>query len=99
MNKTELITAVATKTGKSKKDVETVITSLIETIVETVSNEEKVHLVGFGTFASHYRKERKGCDPRTRERIVISAAKIPTFKFGKCFKDAVNKNLSDSVEE
>ena len=47
MNKTELITAVATKTGKSKKDVETVITSLIETIVETVSNEEKVHLVGF----------------------------------------------------
>lgn len=94
MNKSELISAVASKTGKTKKDIEAILVSVLDTIVETVSNEESVHLVGFGTFECRNRKERVGCDPRNGEHITIPAAKIPSFKCGKIFKDAVNKTSS-----
>lgn len=67
MNKTELIAAVAEKTGLSKKDADKAVNAVIDSIVETVANEEKVQIVGFGTFEVRNRSERKGRDPRTNE--------------------------------
>ena len=57
MNKTELISAVAEKTGMSKKDADSAVNSMIDTIIETVSNDEKVQIVGFGTFELRSRSE------------------------------------------
>jgi DNA-binding protein HU-beta len=91
MNKTELISAVAEKTGMSKKDADNAVNSLINTIIETVSKDEKVQIVGFGTFELRSRSERQGRDPRTNSPITIPASRVPAFKAGKAFKDATAK--------
>jgi DNA-binding protein HU-beta len=91
MNKTELINTVAEKAAVSKKDAENVVTAALDAIVSAVAEEEKVQLVGFGTFECRSRSARQGRDPRTNKTIEIPASKVPAFKAGKAFKDAVNK--------
>ena len=91
MTKTELVNQVASKAGLSKKDGEKAVSAVIDAITEALVNGEKIQLVGFGTFEVKSRGERKGRNPRTKEEIVIPAAKLPTFKAGKALKDAVSK--------
>ena len=91
MNKAELIAAVAEKTGMSKKDTETVIVAALNTITEALAEEEKVQLVGFGSFEVKKREARTGLNPKTLEKIEIPASKAPVFKAGKALKDAVAK--------
>ena len=91
MNKTELVALVAEKSGLTKKDAETAVTAVLDTVVEAVTNGEKVQIVGFGTFEQRQRNARTGCDPRTGNTIEIPASKVPAFKAAKAFKDAVNK--------
>ncbi|HBM99114.1 MAG TPA: integration host factor subunit alpha [Ruminococcus sp.] len=91
MKKTELIAAVAEKSGISKKDAEKAVTAVIDTIIETVAAGDKIQLTGFGTFEQRTRNARTGCDPRTGNKIEIPASKVPAFKAGKGFKDIVNK--------
>ncbi|MEE0930649.1 MAG: HU family DNA-binding protein [Acutalibacteraceae bacterium] len=91
MNRTELIAQVAEKSGLTKKDAEKAVAAILDTVVSAVVEGEKVQLVGFGTFEQRLRKERTGVDPRTKEKIAIPASKIPAFKPGRNFKDAVNK--------
>ena len=91
MNKAELIAAVAEKTGMSKKDTEAVIAATLNTITEALAEEEKVQLVGFGSFEVKKREARTGLNPKTLEKIEIPASKAPVFKAGKALKDAVAK--------
>ncbi len=91
MNKTELIAAVAEKAGISKKDADKAVSATIDAIMDAVAAGDKVQLVNFGTFEVRDRKERTGRNPRTKENIVIPASKLPVFKAGKQFKDAVSK--------
>ena len=91
MNKTELIAAVAEKAELSKKDAEAAITAMVEAITEALQKEEKVQLVGFGSFEVKKRSERMGRNPQTKEAIPIPASKAPVFKAGKALKDAVSK--------
>nr|WP_319488191.1 HU family DNA-binding protein [uncultured Caproiciproducens sp.] len=91
MNKTELIAAVAEKAGMPKKDADNAVNAMIDTIVKAVSEDEKVQIVGFGTFEVRSRSERQGRDPRTNSPITIPASKVPAFKAGKAFKDATAK--------
>ena len=90
MNKTELIVAVAEKTELDKKEAEKVVSAVFDTIVEKVAAGQDIRIVGFGTFECRERKERTGVNPRTKEQITIPASKIPAFKAGKAFKDAVD---------
>ena len=90
MNKTELIAAVAEKTGISKKDAEAAVKAVTDTIAAELVAGNKVQLVGFGTFEVSERPAREGRNPRTGETIKIAAAKNPKFKAGKALKDAVN---------
>ena len=89
MNKTELITAVAEKTGMSKKDADSAVNAVLDTIIEAVACEEKVQIVGFGTFEARKRAARTGINPQTKQQIKIAASTVPAFKAGKAFKDAV----------
>ena len=91
MNKAELIAAVAEKTGMSKKDTEVVIAATLNTITEALAEEEKVQLVGFGSFEVKKRAARTGRNPKTKETIEIPASKAPVFKAGKALKDTVAK--------
>ena len=91
MNKAELINAVAEKAGLSKKDTEAAITAAIAVITENLAQNEKIQLVGFGSFEVKARAERIGRNPKTKEQIKIPASKTPVFKAGKALKDAVAK--------
>ena len=89
MNKGELVDQVAAKAGVTKKQVDAVITATVETIMESVSEGDKVTLVGFGSFESRDRKAREGRNPKTGEKMEIPATKVPAFSAGKMFKEMV----------
>lgn len=91
MNKAELIAAVAEKTGMSKKDTDAVIAATLGTITEALAEDEKVQLVGFGSFEVKKRAARTGRNPKTKEVIEIAASQVPVFKAGKALKDAIVK--------
>lgn len=89
MNKTELVAAVAAKADITKKDADKAVTALIDVIIDEVKAGEKVQVVGFGTFEARERAARVGINPQTKQQITIAASKVPAFKAGKAFKDAV----------
>lgn len=89
MTKAELITAVSEKSGLMKKDSDKAVSAIVDVITETLTNGDKVSLVGFGTFEVKARAARQGINPRTKEPMPIPASKLPVFKAGKSLKDAV----------
>ncbi len=91
MNKAELVNAVATQTGLSKKDTEATLNSIVNVITDVLSKKEKVQLIGFGTFETRERAERMGRNPQTGIDIKIPASTVPVFKAGKALKNIVNQ--------
>ena len=91
MNKSDLIAAIAAKTGDTKKSAEASVNAFVEVVTNALKKGDKVQLVGFGSFEVRKRAARKGRNPQTGEEIKISASKSPVFKPGKAFKDLVNK--------
>ena len=91
LNKTELISVMAEKSGLTKKDSEKALNAFVEAVEEALARREKVQLVGFGTFEVRERSARKGRNPQTGEEIDIAAASVPAFKAGKALKDGINK--------
>ena len=83
--------AVAEKAEFSKKDAEKAVNAVLASIEEALARDEKVQLVGFGTFEVKNRAERIGRNPQTKEEIVIPASRVPAFKAGKALKEAVQK--------
>ena len=90
MNKTELVAAIAEKSGIAKKDAEKALAAFVDTVSGELKNGGKIQLVGFGTFEVRARAARTGKNPRTGEQIKIAASKNPVIKPGKALKDAVN---------
>ena len=90
MNKVELIAAVAEKSGLSKKDAEKAVSAVLDSVVEAVAKEDKVQLVGFGSFEVKDVPAKTGINPQTKEKVEIAACKKPVLKFGRSFKDLFN---------
>ncbi len=89
MNKAELVDAIAASASVTKKEADAVLSAMIEVVMETVANEDKVTLVGFGTFEARHRQAREGRNPSTGQPIKIPATTVPAFSAGKGFKDLV----------
>ena len=87
MNKTELIAAIAEKSNLTKTDSEAALNAMVDAISEALLKEDKVQLIGFGSFEVKHRAEKNGLNPRTKEKIVIPAAKVHCFKPGKALKE------------
>jgi DNA-binding protein HU-beta len=90
MNKTELIAAMAENSGLSKKDSEAALKAFVEAVSEALKKDDKVQIVGFGTFEVAKRAAREGRNPQTGKAMKIKASKSPKFKAGKALKDALN---------
>lgn len=91
MNKAELIDAMSKETNLTKKDVESVLNSFVNQVSNALSKNDRVQLVGFGTFETRKRAARTGHNPQSGEKIQIAAATVPAFKAGKALKEKVNK--------
>ena len=90
MNKTELVAAIAEKAELSKKDSEKALKAFVDVVTAELKKEEKIQLVGFGTFEVSKIAAREGRNPQTGKTMKIEACKAPRFKAGKSLKDAVN---------
>lgn len=90
MNKQELLSAMAERSGLTKKDSEAALSAFIATVEETLKGGDKIQLIGFGSFEVRDRAARTGKNPLTGEPMNIPAAKVPAFKAGRAFKDMVN---------
>ena len=82
MNKSELVDAIAQKSGLSKVDSKKALDATLDAIADELKSGGKVVLVGFGTFSVVERSARKGINPRTKETIDIPAKKVVKFKPG-----------------
>ena len=91
MTKAELVTAIAEKSGLTKKDSEKALAAFIDTVTDTLSKGESIQLVGFGTFEVRERAARTGINPRSKQKIEIASTQVPSFKAGRALKDAVSK--------
>ncbi len=91
MKKTELVAAVAAKTGLTKADAEKAVKAVFDVITDELADGNAVQLIGFGTFEVRERAAREGLNPATKEKITIAATKVPAFKAGKALKDVVAK--------
>ena len=89
MNKAELVEKVSNQTGLTRKTSREAIDAVISALTDCLGREEKVTLVGFGTFRVMERKARKGVNPQTRKTIQIPAKKVPKFRPGKGLREAV----------
>ena len=90
MNKNDLVSLVADRTGFSKGDAAKAVDGVLDSITQALQKGSEVRLVGFGTFMVTKRAASEGRNPRTGEPIKIAASKLPKFRAGKGLKDAVN---------
>ena len=90
MNKSELINHIATSAGLTKAQATAALQAFETSVIDTLANGGEVTLIGFGTFKVTDRAARTGRNPKTGEEIQIVASKVPTFKAGKAFKQALN---------
>ena len=90
MNRTQLVSAVAEKTGLKKKDAEAAVAAVFASIEESLVKEEKVQLFGFGTFNVERKEARQGRNPATGESITIPASKQVKFAPASTLKEKVN---------
>jgi DNA-binding protein HU-beta len=91
MNKAELVSAIAEKSGQSQSTVSDVLSAFEAVVTSTVAGGDKVQIPGFLSFEKSERAARTGRNPSTGEEMQIPAATVPKVKVGKSFKDAVGK--------
>ncbi len=89
MNKSELAAQISARCGLSKKDAETVLGAMCDVITQTLAQDGRVQLTGFGTFEVRSRAARTGRNPKTGEAVAIPATRSAAFKPGKALKEAV----------
>ena len=80
MNKTDLINEIAAKANLNKVQAKAALDATLESIAQELVNDDKVQLIGFGTFSMVEKPERTGINPRTKEKITIAARKVCKFK-------------------
>jgi len=90
MNKKELVDYISKSADLTTNQAEKALNGCLGTIAETLRNNNKVTLVGFGTFSTSKREARTGRNPQTGQSIKIPAKTVVKFKAGKAIGDEVN---------
>jgi integration host factor subunit beta len=90
MTKAELVERVAEKINLTKKQTEMIVNILFNSIIEALSQGDKVELRGFGSFRTRHRNPREGRNPKTGDAVHIPAKQVPFFKAGKELREMVD---------
>ncbi len=90
MTKVDIIESIYEKVGFSKKDVAKIIETIFDLIKESLQQEEKIKISGFGNFVVRKKRARRGRNPQTGGDIEISSRRILTFKPSQVLKAALN---------
>ena len=89
MTKQTLIETLSDRTKLSKRQIEDVLSTMVELVGSTIKKGEKVSITGFGTFDLGSRAARRGVNPQTGADIQIPAMPMPRFRAGKHLKEVV----------
>lgn len=95
MTKAELVDEVARTVQLTKKQAETIVNIVFDSIVDSLRAGEKIELRGFGSFRLRSRKSRTGRNPKTGQKVDVPSKKIPYFKPGKELKELINQELGE----
>lgn len=95
MTKAELVDEVARVVQLTKKQAETIVNIVFDSIVDSLRAGQKIELRGFGSFRLRSRKSRTGRNPKTGEKVEVPSKKIPYFKPGKELKELINKVMAE----
>ena len=90
MNKADLINSISKETGLTKTKSNEVINAITKAISGSLSDGERVTLVGFGSFTTTTRTARKGRNPKTGEIIDIPSKRVAKFKASSSLSEDVN---------
>lgn len=90
MTKSELIKSIALHRGLSAKNAELVVTTVFDTISESLENGDRVELRGFGSFGLKQRNARDGRNPKTGDKVPVDAKRVVFFKAGKELRERVD---------
>ena len=97
MTKAELVDEVARVVQLTKKQAETIVNIVFDSIVDSLRSGQKIELRGFGSFRLRSRKSRTGRNPKTGEKVEVPSKKIPYFKPGKELKELINRAIADGT--
>ncbi|BBN59614.1 MULTISPECIES: integration host factor subunit beta [Hydrogenovibrio] len=93
MTKSELIELIARRqTQFSQKDVELAVNQIIDSMIESLSEGDRIEIRGFGSFSLHHRQARVGRNPKTGENVELGEKRVPHFKPGKTLRDEVDES-------
>lgn len=98
MTKAELVDEVAQAVQLTKKQAETIVNIVFDSIVGSLRSGEKIELRGFGSFRLRSRKSRTGRNPKTGEKVDVPSKRIPYFKPGKELKELINQKIGEREE-
>jgi integration host factor subunit beta len=90
MTKIELVEKVAYEINLTKKQTEIIVNTLFQSITDSLGKGDKVELRGFGSFRIRHREARVGRNPKSGEKVEISAKNVPFFKPGKELREMVD---------
>ena len=90
MTKAELIEEVSKVVEMTRKDSETIVETIFDSIVNSLHKGEKIEIRGFGSFRTRQRQPRVGRNPKTGTRVEVPSKRIPYFKPSKELRDLVN---------
>src|SRR5579875_2029756 len=90
MTKAELIEEVSKVVEMTRKDSETIVETIFDSIVNSLHKGEKIEIRGFGSFRTRQRQPRVGRNPKTGSRVEVPSKRIPYFKPSKELRDIVN---------
>lgn len=90
LTKADLIEEVLRMTELPRKESETIVETIFDSIIESLQKGQKIEIRGFGSFRTRERRGRVGRNPKTGEKVEVPAKKIPFFKPSKELKDFVN---------
>lgn len=96
LTKADLIEEVLKVTELPRKESETVVETIFESIIESIQKGQKIEIRGFGSFRTRNRRGRTGRNPKTGEKVEVPPKKIPFFKPSKELKDFVNNSAGEA---
>ena len=98
INKKDLIEILSNDQNQLPlRDIQLTVNTIIDTMINALTNGERIEIRGFGSFSLHYRKPRMGRNPKTGATVAINENYVPHFKPGKNLKKRVNEGTEISI--
>src|SRR5215813_3158488 len=98
LTKADLIEEVLRITELPRKESETIVETIFDSIIASLQKGDKIEIRGFGSFRTRPRRGRVGRNPKTGEKVEVPAKKIPFFKPSKELKDFVNNSGAQAAD-